>query len=122
MYFLSLVGIWFGSPLHSSQRFSNVWTLLDERHLDVQAGVGARRADRLAELGDDDLLGLVERVERRGEGEQAEEDGGGEAQGLHHLASCLIGSRFRSGSRPFIEESMMSFRPVFGSTSFSVSR
>ena len=27
MYFLSLVGIWFGSPLHSSQRLSKVWTV-----------------------------------------------------------------------------------------------
>ena len=79
-------------------------------------------ADRLAELRDDDLLGLADGVERRGEREQAEEDGDGEAQVFHHLASCLIGSRFSRGRRPFIDESMMSFRPVFGSTSLSVSR
>jgi len=49
-----------------------------------------------------------------------DKDGGTEAQVFHHLASCLIG-RGSGAEQPFIDESMMSFRPVFGSTSFKVS-
>ena len=37
--------------------------LLDERDLELEAGRGHRRADRLAELGDDHLLDLAHRVE-----------------------------------------------------------
>ena len=122
MYFLSLVGISVGIPAPLEPPLLERVDLLDERHLDVEARFREGLADRLAELRDDDLLGLADGVQRRGEREQAEDDGGGEAQEFHHLASCLTGSRFNKGRRPFIEESMMSFRPVFGSTSLSVSR
>ena len=80
-------------------------------------------ADRLAELGDDDLLGLGDRVERRPERERRRATtSDGEERALHCFTSCLAGSRLSSGRIPFIDESTTSFRPVFGSTSFSVSR
>ncbi len=46
MYFLSFVGIWFGSPFHSSQRFSNRFTVSAKGTLKWSPGVDDRARPR----------------------------------------------------------------------------
>src|SRR5205823_5398529 len=99
---------------------------LNDRHFEVQAGFGNWFALRFAELGDDDLLGLINGEEASGDGaqrnERKRERQNGETAALVHrfsngfLVSGRIGKRFR------IVSSMIIFSPEAGSTSPIVSR
>ena len=57
------VGIWLGSPSHSSQRLSNSFTSCANGTLKCRPGCVIGVADRLAELGDDRLFRLGHGVE-----------------------------------------------------------
>ena len=50
--------------------------VLHEWHLEMQARLGDRVADRLSKLRDDHLLGLVNRIKRAGENEEHDKDDG----------------------------------------------
>ena len=63
---------------------------LRERHLHMQARLGNRLAHGLAELGDDDLFGFGDRVQRRRERDDSQQREGGRDQkraGLHYFTS-----------------------------------
>ncbi len=130
MYFLSRVGIWFGSPDHSSQRFSKRLIRSANGTLKWRPGSVIGLAARLAEAGDDRLLGLVERVDgAAGEQRRAEERQDGEAG--HRLAPWTAaasapfdsrGSMRRMGVIPLAASSRITFCPARGSTSATVSR
>jgi hypothetical protein len=87
-----------GLPSHSRTRLVDPVDVLNEGQLQLETSLGDRRADRLAELGDDGLLDLADRV-----------DGGDAAttpataipaawnrKGLHGC-SPVCRSRFKSG-------------------------
>ena len=58
---LSLVGTWLGLPSHSRNRFSKTLMRSMNGTLKCSPGPNDRVADRLAEPGDDHLLGLTYR-------------------------------------------------------------
>ncbi len=100
--------------------------LLDEGQLEMEPRVRGRLAHRLAELGHDDLLGLVHHVEAAENGAQQQqrprESKQPKASALVHLASGGLAESGRIGSSCFMESSMMILGPISGSTSPIVSR
>jgi hypothetical protein len=99
---------------------------LDERQFHVQARLGDRFADGLAELGNDNLLSLVDRIETSEKATQEQQCAKNRQQPktapLIHFTSGILVESGRIGSNCFIESSMMIFGPIVGSTSPIVSR
>ena len=98
--------------------------VLDEGHLEVQPGRRDQAPDRPAELGEDRLLGLRQRVEgpqRQEERDQGRGDDDGPLE-LHGCASFALPSSERSGSTPRAFSSTTTLRFSLGSTWASVSR
>ena len=96
---------------------------LDEGGLHVQTGLGHGPADRLAELGDDDLVHLgddVDGVDKDEEHDEPEPDKDGvPGRCLHFFTSS---PRLSKGRTPFWLWSMMIFLVSLGRTSLRVSR
>ncbi len=97
--------------------------LLDEGHLDLEAGGGHGIADRLAELGDDHLLDLAHRVERACSDCGQQRDDSEDAIMIRFMA-CLPSaeSRFSSGRMLRVCSSTMILERMPGMTSCRVSR
>src|SRR5664279_2380636 len=95
---------------------------LDERHLEMQAGVLHDAADRLPELGEDHLLGLGKRVDRREEEGDRRDRPYDDAGPLHGFTSFRSPSSWRSGRMPRALSSRITFRPTFGRIALRVSR